>query len=43
MKILISAVSEESRFDIINEYERFNFNFALLFIDKNVSHHDYLH
>ena len=42
MKILISAVAEEYRFDIFNEYEPFNFNFVLLFIEKNVSHHDWL-
>ena len=41
MKTLISAVAEESRFDIFNEYEPFNFNFLLLFIEKDVSYHDY--
>ena len=35
-----SAVGEESRLDIFNEYERFNFSFVLLFIEKDVSHHD---
>ena len=38
MKTLISAVAEKSRFDIFNEYELFNFNFLLLFID--VSYHN---
>ena len=40
MKRLISAVAEESRLDMLNEYEQFNFNFVLLFIEKDVSHHD---
>ena len=40
MKALISAVAGESRFDIFNEYETFNFNFQLLFIEKDVSYHD---
>ena len=40
MKTLISAVAEGSRFDIFKEYEPFNFNFVLLFIEKDVSHHD---
>ena len=34
-----STVAEESRLDIFNEYERFNFNFVLLFIEKDVNHH----
>ena len=34
MKTLVSAVTEESRLDIFNEYEPFNFNF----IEKDVSH-----
>ena len=40
MKRLISAVAEESRLDMLNEYAQFNFNFVLLFIEKDVSHHD---
>ena len=36
MKTLISAVAEESRFGIFNEYEAFNFNFVLLFIEKTI-------
>ena len=40
MKTLISAVAEESRFDIFNKYEPFNFNFLLLFIEKDVSYYD---
>ena len=36
MKTLISAIAEESRFDIFKEYEAFNFNFELLFIEKTV-------
>ena len=40
MKTLISADAEESRFDIFNEYEPFNFKFLLLFIEKDVSYHD---
>ena len=40
MKTLISAVAEESRFDTFNEYEPFNFNFKLLFIEKDVSYYD---
>ena len=35
-----SAVVEGSRLDIFNDYERFNFNFVLLFIEKDVSHHN---
>ena len=35
MKTLVSAAAEESRLDIFNEYEPFNFNF----IEKDVSHH----
>ena len=40
MKTLVSGVAEESRFDIFNKYEPFNFNFVLLFIEKDVSHYD---
>ena len=40
MKTLISAVAEESRFDIFNEYEPFNFNFQLLFIEKDFNYYD---
>ena len=40
MKTLVSVVAEESRFDIFNEYEPLNFNFVLLFIEKDVSHYD---
>ena len=36
MKTLISAVAEESRLDIFNEYEPFNFNFVLLFLKKTL-------
>ena len=35
MKTLISAVVEESILDILNEYEPFNINFVLLFIEKS--------
>ena len=34
MKTLVSAVTEESRLDIFNEYEPFNFNYN----KKDVSH-----
>ena len=40
MKTLISAVAEESRFDIFNKYEPISFNFLLLFIEKDVSYYD---
>ena len=40
MKTLISAVAEESKFDIFNEYEPFNFNFQLLFIEKDFRYYD---
>ena len=40
MKTLISAVVEEPRFDIFNKYQPFNFNFQLLFIEKDVSYYD---
>ena len=40
MKTLISGVAEESRFDIFNEYESFNFNFLLLFIEKDLNYYD---
>ena len=40
MKTLISAVAEEPRFDIFNKYQPFNFNFQLLFIEKDVSYYD---
>ena len=40
MKTLTSAVAEESRFDIFSEYEPFNFNFQLLFIEKDFSYYD---
>ena len=33
-KTLISAVAKESRLDIFNEFEPFNFNFVLLFLKK---------
>ena len=36
MKTLISAVAKESRFDIFNEYEPFNFNFVWLFLKKTL-------
>ena len=36
MKTLISAVAEESRLDIFNEYEPLNFNFVLLFLKKTL-------
>ena len=39
MKTLISAIAEESRFDIFNEYELFKLNFVLLFTEKDVSPH----
>ena len=40
MKTLISEAADESRLDIFNEYEPFNFNFMLLYIEKDVSHQD---
>ena len=40
MKTLISTVAEESRLYIFNKYKPFNFNFVLLFIEKDVSNHD---
>ena len=40
MKTLVSGVAEESRFDIFNKYEPFNFNFVLLLIEKDVSLYD---
>ena len=40
MKALISAVAEESRLDVFSKYKPFNLNFVLLFIEKDVSHHD---
>ena len=40
MKTFISAVAEESGLDIFNEYEQFKFTLMLLFIEKDVSHHD---
>ena len=40
MKTLVSGVAKGSRFDIFNEYEPFNFNFVLLFIEKDISHHN---
>ena len=36
MTTLISAVAEEFRLDIFNEYELINFNFVLLFIEKTL-------
>ena len=36
MKTLISAVAEESRLDICNEYEPLNFNFVLVFFKKTL-------
>ena len=42
MKKLILAAAEESRLNIFNEYEPFNFNFVLLLIKKDVSLHDQL-
>ena len=36
----VSGVAKGSRFDIFNEYEPFNFNFVLLFIEKDISHHN---
>ena len=37
MKTMISAVAKESRLDIFNEYESFNFNFVLLFLKKTLA------
>ena len=34
---MISAVAKESRLDIFNEYESFNFNFVLLFLKKTLA------
>ena len=36
------AVTEETRLYLFNTYEQFNFNFVLLVIEKDVSHHDYI-
>ena len=36
MKTLISAVAEESKLDICNEYEPLNFNFVLVFFKKTL-------
>ena len=40
MKTLISAVAEKSIIDIFNEYESFNFNHLLLFIEIDFSHRE---
>ena len=40
MKTVISAVAEKSIIDIFNEYESFNFNHLLLFIEIDFSHHE---
>ena len=37
---LISAVNEETRLYLFIAYEPFNFNFVILVIQKDVSHHD---
>ena len=36
MTTLISAVAEEFRLDIFNEYEPINFSFVLLLIEKTL-------
>ena len=38
METLISAVAEETRL-YLNENEALNFNFVLLVIEKEISHH----
>ena len=38
--MLISVVTEETRPYLFNAYEPFSFNFVLLFIEKDVIHHD---
>ena len=37
--MLISTVTEETRLYLFNTYEPFNFNFVLLVIEEDVSHH----
>ena len=38
--MLDSVVTEETRRYLYNAHEPFNFNFELLVIEKDVSHHD---
>ena len=40
IETLISAVTEETRRYLLNAYEPFNFDFVLLVLKKDVSHHD---
>ena len=40
IETLISAVTEETRRYLFNIYEPFNFDFELLIVEKDVSHHD---
>ena len=43
--MLISVVAEETRpylLNLLNAYEPFNFNFALLVIERDVSYHELL-
>ena len=39
--MLILAVPEETRLYLFNAYESFNFDFMLLVIEKDFSHHGY--
>ena len=38
--MLTSVVTEETRPYLFNLFEPFNFNFVLLVIEKDISHHD---
>ena len=40
IETLISAVTEETILYLFNAYEPFNFDFVLLFVKKEVSHHN---
>ena len=40
--MLISVVAEETRPNLFNAYEPFNFNFVLLVVERDVSYHDLL-
>ena len=38
--MLISAAAEETGLYLFNANETFNFNFVLMVIEKDISHHD---
>ena len=40
IEMLISVVTEETKLYLLNAYEPFSFNFVLLVVEKDVSHHD---